>query len=527
MIFLQTVQHLYTSNFKFFAWLMKMGVIEGAAAEQVREQNAKEEDEQGTMDFEEEKVMMTDHNHTNNDHNKEFQASKFQTLNPTNPLRIAINNATRVASLSPQQQPLSTPSIPQVCSLFLNSAVMVFECFVPFLMVIWKQQPVTLNSRRYTNKISLFIFLLHMLIAIAMVAFLVFKGVEGLIRPSSDSKRRKQTRLVKYFLPQVEAASVLSIVLALTWQTAIRKWPKFMIHFTLWCSFFMSLSAGILILCFQKPPTDGVGVSLVAFSIGNGLYACWVQNRIKFCSKILTLSLQPVSKFHDLNQPTFYMLGAALFWMSLWTLAVIGALNFCFPPLVIIALVLSLAWVSEVMRNVVNISVSRVVALYYLRGMQSSTRFGFLRALTRNLGSACLGSLFVPAIEAARVVARFLNLLEGEDEFLFCCARCCLRVMESIFRYGNGWAYVQIAAYGKGFVAASQDTWSHFKRLEMEPIVDSDITTSICFHSGVSIASICVIVVSAWTSQLYQNFIATLSLLTFFISYLLVSTMFY
>ncbi|XLR56487.1 hypothetical protein S83_007159 [Arachis hypogaea] len=215
------------------------------------------------------------------------------------------------------------------------------------------------------------------------------------------------------------------------------------------------------------------------------------------------------------------MLGAALFWMSLWSLAVIGALNFYLPSLVIIALVLSLAWTSKIMRNVVNISVSRVVALYYLRGMQSSTKFGFLRALTRNLGSACLGSLFVPAIEATKVVARFLNLVEGEDEFLFCCARCCFRVMESIFRYGNGWAYVQIAAYGKGFVAASQDTWSLFKRLEMEPIVDSDITSSICFLSGVSIASICVIAVSPWISQLYQNFTATLSLLTFFIGYLL------
>ncbi|QHO55919.1 protein PNS1-like isoform X3 [Arachis hypogaea] len=137
------------------------------------------------------------------------------------------------------------------------------------------------------------------------------------------------------------------------------------------------------------------------------------------------------------------MLGAALFWMSLWSLAVVGALNFYLPSLVIIALVLNLAWTSEIMRNVVNISVSRVVALYYLRGMQSSTKFGFLRAMIRNLGSACLGSLFVPAIEATRVVARFLNLVKGEDEFLFCCARCCFRVMESIFRYGNGWAYVQ------------------------------------------------------------------------------------
>ncbi|XLU49328.1 hypothetical protein S245_044142 [Arachis hypogaea] len=265
-----TYHTFYKKKFQISAWLMEMRAVEGAS-EQVREQNAKEEEEQATFDLEngqmkfEEKVM-SDHN---NNGDTEFQASKFQRLNPTNPLRIVINNATRVASLSPDHhhqsqqpppsQPPSTPSIPQ--------------------------QTVTLNSRRYTNKITLFLFLLHMLIAIALVAFLIFKGVEGLIQPSSDSKRRKQTRVVKYFLPQVEAASVLSIVLALTWQTAIRKWPNFMTHFTLWCSFFMSLSAGILLLCFQKPPTDGVGVSLIAFLIGNGLYAVGFRTESNFAPK--------------------------------------------------------------------------------------------------------------------------------------------------------------------------------------------------------------------------------------------------
>lgn len=312
-------------------------------------------------------------------------------------------------------------------------------------VLFFQQQPVTLNSRRYTNRISLFIFALHQLLAIALVCFLVFKGIQGLVQ-ESGSVKRKEKRVLMYFLPQVEAATFMSIILAFIWQGAIRKWPTFMVHFILWFTFVMSLAAGILLICFQKPPTDGVGVCFIAFAIGNGLYGCWISHRIKFCCKVLSLSLQPMSKFSDLNRPTYYMLAAGFLWISLWTLAVVGALNFYFPPLVIIALVLSLAWTTEVMRNVVNITVSRVIALYYLRGMQSSTQFCFLRALTRNLGSACLGSLFVPTIEALRIVARGLNLLEGEDEFMFCCARCCLGVMQSIFRNGNSWAYVQVTS---------------------------------------------------------------------------------
>lgn len=300
----------------------------------------------------------------------------------------------------------------------------------------------TLNSRKYTNRISLFIFALHAVAAAGLVGFLIYRGVKGLIE--EGSARRREKRVLKYFLPQVEAAAFLSITLAFVWQKAVRTWPHIMVHIIIWGSFALTLATGILLICFQTPATDGVGVLYIAFAVGNGLYACWVTQRTGFCSRIFVKSLEPVSKFSDLNQPTYFMLGAAFLWMTVWILAVIGALNFYVPPLIIIVLVLSLAWTAEVMRNVANLTVSRVIALYYLRGMQSSTQFCFQRALSVNLGSACLGSLFVPTIEALRIVARGLNLIEGEDEFMFSCAHCCLRVMESIFRRGNGWAYVQV-----------------------------------------------------------------------------------
>ncbi|KDO83310.1 hypothetical protein CISIN_1g007321mg [Citrus sinensis] len=406
----------------------------------------------------EEKVVDSNSNVNINNINGEqrgFNASMMQTLNPTNPLRIVINGgrrvtAPRIATPPPSQPsrqapriatpPPSQPSRPRSISTSPPAPTPTPQ----------QASRTALNSKKYTNKISLFLFVLHMILAIGLVGFLVFKGIQGLIL-ASESIKRKEKRVLKYLLPQVEAASLLSISLSFSWQKAVRVWPKFMVHFILWSSFFLSLSAGILLICFQKPATDGVGVCFIAFAIGNGLYACWVSQRIGFCCKVLIISLQPVSKFSDLNQPTYWMLGTGFLWMSFWILAVIGALNFYFPPLIIIALVLSLAWTTEVMRNVVNLTVCRVISLYYILGMQSSTQFCFQRALTQNLGSACLGSLFVPTIEALRIVARGLNLLEGEDEFMFSCAHCCLRIMESIFRCGNGWAYVQVTHFSFSF----------------------------------------------------------------------------
>ncbi|KAK4414502.1 hypothetical protein Salat_2863200 [Sesamum alatum] len=99
-----------------------------------------------------------------------------------------------------------------------------------------------------------------------------------------------------------------------------------------------------------------------------------------------------------INHPIYWMLGAGFLWMSFWILGVIGALNFYVPPL-----------------DYNRVGFEPGVTL---RGMQSSTQFCFQRALSKNLGSACLGSLFVPAIEALRIVARGLNLLEGETRIL-------------------------------------------------------------------------------------------------------------
>ncbi|XP_026415264.1 protein PNS1-like [Papaver somniferum] len=469
-----------------------------------------EEEEEEMKKFYEAKLK--DKSLDKNNNNNEFKVNMLQTLNPTNPLRIVIQGASQVPIPPPSTdhrhqmqsrhvpQPHPHPNTPPQQNQVLE---------IP-----------TLNSTTYTNRISLFIFLVHMVAVIGLQGYLGYIAIEGIIKPGEI--QRKETKILKYWLPQVEGAAILSIILAFTWQKAMRTWPSLTLKLILWCSFFTSLAAGILLLVFQKPSTDGVGVALIAFAIGNGLYACWVSQRIRFTAQVLEKSLEPVCKFRDLNQPTYWMLGLGFIYITLWVFAIIGALNFYFPPLVIIGLVLSLAWTAEVLRNVANITVSRVIALYYLRGMQCGTGFCFQRALSTNLGSACLGSLFVPAIEALRIIARGLNLLEGEDEFMFSCAHCCLRVMDSIFRYGNSWAFVQIAAYGKGFVRASQDTWALFERIDnMEQVVDADITSSVCFLTGVCSGSICVIVTASWTFTVHKDYTATVSLLAFFLGYLL------
>ncbi|KAJ0976110.1 hypothetical protein J5N97_018075 [Dioscorea zingiberensis] len=465
------------------------------AREEEEEEKVKEEEEEEEKKKEGGVVVVVDAPREEEAQGEEASTiiSRLQAQRPLDPIHITSPPPPTPSSVQPI---LSTP--PEGTSIGIAS----------------------LNSRAYTNKISLFLFLLHLLVAIAAVSFFCFKGVEGLLE-SGTWRARRERKVLKFWLPPIEGSAVLSIFLAFIWQKAVRTWPFFMVGFILWACFFSTMAAGILLLCFSLPATSGAGVALILFSIGTGLYACWSTRRTPFTARVFAKSLAPVCKFQALNGPAYLMLGAGFLWISLWCFAIIGALNFYYPPLTIIALVLSLAWTAEVMRNVANLTVSRVIALYYLRGMQCNVQFSFQRALSLNLGSACLGSLFLPTIEALRIVARALNLLEGEDEFMFSCAHCCLHVMDSIFRIGNSWAFVHIAAYGRGFVAASKSTWGMFEAQRMEVLVDSDITSAVCFLTGVTSGSLCVIFAASWTFSAHKHYTATVSLLAFFVGYLM------
>lgn len=71
-------------------------------------------------------------------------------------------------------------------------------------------------------------------------------------------------------------------------------------------------------------------------------------------------------------------------------------------------------------------------------------------------------------------------------------------------------------------MAASQSTWGLFESRGLEQVVDSDITSAMCFLTGVSSGSLCVIFAASWTFSAHRHYTATVSLLAFFVGYLMV-----
>jgi hypothetical protein len=82
--------------------------------------------------------------------------------------------------------------------------------------------------------------------------------------------------------------------------------------------------------------------------------------------------------------------------------------------------------------------------------------------------------------------------------------------------------FIQIAAYGRGFVQASRSTWGQFEAHPgMAALVDSDITSSVCFLTGVTSGALCVALAGSWTFATHRHYTATVSLMAFFVGYLM------
>ncbi|PKI62960.1 hypothetical protein CRG98_016599, partial [Punica granatum] len=159
----------------------------GGAGEEERVEQVVRDVEKGEMGYQEEVVgsMRNVDNptqtQTQTQTQTDYHASMMQSLNPTNPLRIVINGRTRVATPSPAppgRTRVATPSpAPSGRTRGPTPSPAPSQPSVARSTPTPQQSSiVSLNSRGYTNKFSLFLFLLHMVAAIGLVCFLLFKG---------------------------------------------------------------------------------------------------------------------------------------------------------------------------------------------------------------------------------------------------------------------------------------------------------------------------------------------------------------
>jgi len=163
-----------------------------------------------------------------------------------------------------------------------------------------------------------------------------------------------------------------------------------------------------------------------------------------------------------------------------------------------IFLVFSFYWVSEVIKNVVHVTVSGVIATwYFLSGSQygmppNPTSSALKRSLTTSFGSICLGSLIVAILKTLRSIVK--SLRGQSDNFLACFIDFCLGCLDSMIRYFNHYAFCQVAIYGKTFIEAAVSTWNLLSDVAIQAIINDNIVSGVltmgCFLISLVISSI-------------------------------------
>ncbi|KAG9322389.1 hypothetical protein KVV02_005272 [Mortierella alpina] len=144
-------------------------------------------------------------------------------------------------------------------------------------------------------------------------------------------------------------------------------------------------------------------------------------------------------------------------------------------------------WNSEVVKNVVHVTISGVFGAYYFfegsaSGVPSSpTLSSAKRALTTSFGSICFGSLLIALLQTLRYILNSLrsDSDDGLSAFLAMCASCILSCLEGLFEIFNKFAFTQVAIYGKPFIQAASDTWAMIKDRGVDAIVNDSLVGNV------------------------------------------------
>ncbi|KAG0456138.1 hypothetical protein HPP92_023926 [Vanilla planifolia] len=359
-------------------------------------------------------------------------------------------------------------------------------------------------ARRWRDLFWLIVFVFHL---VAVGGFLVVLGINrfgkadrlnigrftNITAPApsapaaSGDSGTPRSELTETFWKLYGVAGGVGTVLAWAWLALMGSRAGLMMKLSV--HMLTTYLAVISVLCFWTEHFFwGVG-----FAVGAALqflYVMSVLDRIPFTMLVLRKAITMVRDLPELNKLAYAFLFVMLCWMVLWSFGVSGIIastmdeRVCWWLLVFFSV--SLFWTGAVLCNTVHVIVSGIVFLVLIHGSQraitmptkpllKSLRF----AITTSFGSICYGSLFTAAIRSLRWEIRGVRSKIGSNECLLCCVDFLFHLVETLVRFFNKYAYVQIAVNGKGFNHSARDAWELFQSTGIEALVAYDCSGAV------------------------------------------------
>ncbi|KAJ6264239.1 hypothetical protein Dda_0382 [Drechslerella dactyloides] len=168
-------------------------------------------------------------------------------------------------------------------------------------------------------------------------------------------------------------------------------------------------------------------------------------------------------------------------------------------------------WTSEIIKNVMHVTVSGVYGGWYFSAGGSSsnsppshpTLGAFRRAMTYSFGSICFGSLIVSLIQMLRQAASVAqnDAAQSGDIFqyiLFCIASCIISIIQWAVEFLNEYAYSYIALYGKAYFPAAKATWNLIKDRGIDALIQDCLINPVLTMGAVFVGYLCALLGYLW-----------------------------
>jgi len=323
-----------------------------------------------------------------------------------------------------------------------------------------------------------------------LLFLLHFAGVVGIFISglAKDPPTKEDTQEIFFTLSNARpvigilvAVAAIGLVIACIWLLLSQKVPRALIQ----VSIVFSVCTWIALAIFLA--AMGVWIAALIMFVLAGVNAFFFylwRNRIPFAATLLQTVSHLISAYPSTVVLAIGSLFIQLAWSAFWVVAVVYATRYQTTPAaawgIMVYMIFSYYWVSQVIKNVVHTSVSGSFATWYFMSTNmptNPTAKSFKRAITYSFGSICLGSLLVAALQTMRAILR--NFARRSDNAIMAILACLiewwLSCIEGLLRYFNHYAYVMIAIYGKSFWQAARDTFDMFQETGLQVIVNDNI----------------------------------------------------
>jgi len=279
------------------------------------------------------------------------------------------------------------------------------------------------------------------------------------------------------------------------WLFLAYKIPRQLIYVSIIFSVLTWIGGIIWLVAINQWP---YAVIFLIFALLNCLFFWLWRNRIPFAATLLQTVAHLIGAYPATVAMSISSLFVQVAWTAFWICVLIFSTRYQTNPNVaygiMVYLIFSYYWVSQIIKNVVHTSASGTFATWYFMStnMPEHPTIGALkRALTYSFGSICLGSLLVALLQTMKAVLRsFIRRTNnGILALVACLIEWFLSCVESILRYFNHYAYVMIAIYGKSYWQAARDTFDMFQETGLQTVVNDNIIGTVltmgCWVGGV------------------------------------------